>query len=147
MEPFLYNCPFCGSNNIAPADTRGFPVQVECRNCRAEGPAKLTSPEAGDAWNERPVIVDPQAAADALACVLDASITMQPDQFSNAMSEALEFAGNVRDDQNTSVFSHAPFIFGILLQAMAALEAGDIKQHSNIHVRIQRAVDLVSGKE
>ncbi|MDB6027536.1 MAG: hypothetical protein JWM68_3759 [Verrucomicrobiales bacterium] len=49
----LASCPFCGSDDIEKAPRRGFPVQCECRKCRAEGPANFTSEEAIEGWNKR----------------------------------------------------------------------------------------------
>jgi len=49
----LLACPFCGGTDIERAPRRGFPVQCECKTCRSEGPAKLTSEEAVESWNGR----------------------------------------------------------------------------------------------
>lgn len=49
----LNPCPFCGSDDISRAARYGFPVECQCRHCKAEGPSCLTSEEAVEAWNNR----------------------------------------------------------------------------------------------
>jgi len=59
-EMELVKCSHCGSDNIEPAPTYGYPVATRCRDCGAEGPPKLTTQEANDAWNHREVISESQ---------------------------------------------------------------------------------------
>ncbi len=47
-------CPFCKSENIELAPRVGFPVQIQCCNCGALGPLKLTGREAEATWNSQP---------------------------------------------------------------------------------------------
>lgn len=55
MTNKLDPCPWCGSADIEPALSRGFPVYAECRNCGSKGPSKFTAREADFEWNTRPV--------------------------------------------------------------------------------------------
>ena len=47
----LEKCPFCGSNDLDPTDTYGYPVQVRCLECGTCGPSRMTIAEANSAWN------------------------------------------------------------------------------------------------
>lgn len=67
----LKPCPFCGSADIHPAPTMGYPIQAECRNCGAEGPTKFVASLADDAWNKWPEVSENTSTKALLAVYVD----------------------------------------------------------------------------
>lgn len=68
----LKPCPFCGSDDRA-SHRDGMRNWIECHNCHATGPTRITKEGASAAWNERKLAAAPDllAACEALLTAMD----------------------------------------------------------------------------